>query len=316
MKPVLICLVGRGLNEEGKFESSARVGKDEVARIIARNYETRINPFALPFKQTCQVLFGLPDDIIWDDNKKFTPLEHWGITPRQMYQRFGTEGGRQVFGDTLWVDMVMKVWDDVKNGVPFTFNLITEEPVIDDAPSQEVEFDFILQRAAQIMFHVTDTQVSFSRVHDTPVALGLTFDEITHKLKTETLPAVLQLPTSQAWDTFKMIRSQFPTVLTASAGPYGIPPRVAKVMVVNDGRFFNELAAVRSHDGHVCYIERVLPATVEKVTNHASETELAPLPQDSIIKNDGTMAQLETRTLAYVDCLQESPGQDCGQCNK
>lgn len=311
MKPVLICLVGRGLSEDGKFESSARVGKDEVARIIAHNYETRISPFALPFKQTCQVLFGLPDEIIWDDNKKFTPLEHWGITPRQMYQRFGTEGGRNVFCDTLWVDMAMKVWDDVKNSRPFTFNLITEKPMTDEAPTSEVDFDFVMERSAQVMFQITDTEVAFSRVHDTPVALGLTFDEIVNKLKTQTLPAILQLPPDEAWLKFKETRKLFPTVYTASAGPYGIPPRIAKILVINDGRFHNELNAVRENEGHVLYIERVLPASVEKVTNHSSETELPPHKKDDIIKNNGTMSELAEKVLSYVDTKQDANSPSC-----
>jgi hypothetical protein len=308
MKPVLICLVGRGLDKDGNFESSARVGKDEVARVLARDYGYRVSPFALPFKQTCQVMFGLNDETVWNDNLKFSPIQHWGFTPRQMFQSFGTEGGRHVFSDTLWVDLNMKVWDDVKSEKPFTFNLLTEKAIEAEAPKAEADFDFIIERSAQIMFQVSDTEVAFSRAHGSPVCdLGLTFDEITAKLKHQTLPAILKLPFEQAWESFKEVRSLFPTMLTASTGPYGVPPRHAKGMIIPDGRFTNEISISRENEGHICFVERVLPSTIEKVTGHVSETEMVPQPGDNILKNDGTMAQLIEKAHAFASSLQEAP---------
>lgn len=313
MTPVLICLVGRGLDENGKFESSARVGKDEVARILAHDYGHRISPFALPFKQTCQVLFGLNDATVWDDNLKFSPIEQWGFTPRQMFQLFGTEGGRQVFSDSLWVDMNMEVWNDVKSGKPFTFNLLTDKAIQAAAPKTEADFEFIIDRAAQIMFKVSDTEVSFSRAHGTPVcALGLTFDEISYKIKHQTVPAILKMPFEQAWESFKQTRSLFPTMLTASMGPYGVPPRHAKGLTIPDGRFTNEIAISRENEAHICFVERILPSTIEKVTGHVSETEMVPQRSDTIIKNDGTMAQLNAKVHDFAaplhEVLEPTPG--------
>jgi hypothetical protein len=307
MKPILICLVGRGLDESGKFESSARVGKDEVARVLASDFGHRISPFALPFKQTCQVLFGLPDHIIWNDALKFSPIEHWGFTPRQMFQSFGTEGGRQVFSDTLWVDMNMSVWEDVKMGKPFTFDLLTDKALEVKSPSTEDDFDFIISRSAQIMFKISGDEAAFSRAHSTPVcALGLTFDEITDKLKHQTLPIIMKMPFAQAWPAFKKIRSLYPTMLTASTGPYGVPPKIANGMTIPDGRFFNELSISRDNNAHICFVERILPSTVEKVTGHISETEMIPLEGDTIIKNNGTMLQLKDKVHTFVESLQDA----------
>ena len=54
MTKLLIGLAGRGLID-GKFASTARVGKDEVAKVIREDLGFRTYSFALPLKQVCQV---------------------------------------------------------------------------------------------------------------------------------------------------------------------------------------------------------------------------------------------------------------------
>ena len=55
---VLMGLAGRG-TINGEFASTARVGKDEVARVLKEDLGFRLYSFALPLKQSAQVLFGL-----------------------------------------------------------------------------------------------------------------------------------------------------------------------------------------------------------------------------------------------------------------
>ncbi|AIR91564.1 hypothetical protein LK03_20890 [Pseudomonas cremoricolorata] len=44
-----------------------------------------------PLKLGCQALFGLNDEQAWQDPYKELPIDLWGTSPRQMFQRAGTE---------------------------------------------------------------------------------------------------------------------------------------------------------------------------------------------------------------------------------
>lgn len=85
------------------IHGKARSGKDTVARRLVMDYGFYRLPFADPVKRAAQVMFGLTDEQIWIDDSKETVIPYWGMTPREMFQKVGTEGGRDVFGDDLWI---------------------------------------------------------------------------------------------------------------------------------------------------------------------------------------------------------------------
>lgn len=64
-------------------------------------------------------------------------------------------------------------------------------------------------------------------------------------------------------------------------------------------RFRNELDAVRARGGLAVWVDRGL----EPVNGHASDNTLGPLDFDVILKNDGTLDDLERRVATFVEWM-------------
>lgn len=89
---------GRIIGLSGK----ARVGKDTAAEFLAQHGFKRI-AFADPLKNAASIMFGIPRSDFDDPEKKEKLNLDWALSPRQIAQRLGTEGGRNVFGHSFWV---------------------------------------------------------------------------------------------------------------------------------------------------------------------------------------------------------------------
>ncbi len=82
----------------------ARSGKDAIAQQLwGRQGYTRI-AFADPLKQAAQAIFGLTHAQTWLDAEKEVMIPRWNLTPRQMFQKLGTESVRDVFGEHVWLE--------------------------------------------------------------------------------------------------------------------------------------------------------------------------------------------------------------------
>lgn len=81
----------------------ARVGKDTVATYLMQHYGFIRSAFADPLKRAAQQMFGLSDEETWSEALKEVVIPYWGLSPRQMFQKLGTECGRQVFFDDIWL---------------------------------------------------------------------------------------------------------------------------------------------------------------------------------------------------------------------
>jgi hypothetical protein len=99
----------------------ARNGKDTVADHLIENYGYERISFAAPMKEalyrlnpriTINKVPGTPirtgvDIYGWDD------LKEYGPEVRELLQRFGTEVGREMFGEDFWVDAAI---DSIQDG--------------------------------------------------------------------------------------------------------------------------------------------------------------------------------------------------------
>ena len=84
------------------FGHKARVGKDSAADYLVRAYGYTKKSFAYPLKEGIgKGVFGLTDEQMDTGKEVIDP--YWNMTPRQILQLAGTEGGRNIFGDTLWI---------------------------------------------------------------------------------------------------------------------------------------------------------------------------------------------------------------------
>lgn len=80
-------------------------GKDTVAELIKENYtgNTMLYALADPLKQACATAFGIPVDDFYDEIKKEEIEPFWGLTRRDILQRFGTKAMRNTFGNDFWI---------------------------------------------------------------------------------------------------------------------------------------------------------------------------------------------------------------------
>lgn len=79
------------------------VGKDTLAdRLVSRGRFQKM-AFADPLKAVCREMFALTSWQLHDPEGKETVDERWGMTPRQMMQRVGTDMVRSMLGKDFWL---------------------------------------------------------------------------------------------------------------------------------------------------------------------------------------------------------------------
>lgn len=81
----------------------ARSGKDTVGKYLVDVYGYRTYAFAEPLKQACAFMFGVDIDYFYNPLLKEKVIPEWGYSPRQMAQKLGTEGGRELFRQDIWI---------------------------------------------------------------------------------------------------------------------------------------------------------------------------------------------------------------------
>jgi len=80
----------------------ARSGKDTTGRFLSELIGCPTYALASPIKQACNELFG------WDSRHSDGELKEvadpfWGVSPRYAYQTLGTEWGRNLIRDDIWL---------------------------------------------------------------------------------------------------------------------------------------------------------------------------------------------------------------------
>jgi hypothetical protein len=90
------------------FGCKRRRGKDTCCRMAKElleewGYKVRLDGFALSLKEGIgKGVFGLTDEQLYGA-AKFDVDPFWGLTPRDILQRGGTEAMRNTFGQDIWV---------------------------------------------------------------------------------------------------------------------------------------------------------------------------------------------------------------------
>lgn len=81
-------------------------GKDTVAAIIERLYpSSEFHSFAGPLKDGCAAMFGWNREAL-DHNREFKEAidPRYGFSPRYAMQTLGTEWGRDLMGEDVWLN--------------------------------------------------------------------------------------------------------------------------------------------------------------------------------------------------------------------
>ena len=128
------------------ISGKARAGKDTIATHLWLDQGFTRIAFADPLKQAAKEIFGLKDAHISDDSLKEVVIEYWGLTPRQIFQRLGTEAVRGVFGEDVWVKRFAQAYEAIRS---------TDDIVVPDV-REDIEAEFIRSQGGVIIQVIRD----------------------------------------------------------------------------------------------------------------------------------------------------------------
>lgn len=93
-------------------------GKDTTANILVEHFGFTRIAFADPIKRLAMDIYDLSfDQVYGDEAAKETVDPRWGVSPRHIFQRIGTEMGRSIHEDT-WVRKTMRTIQEGYAGQP------------------------------------------------------------------------------------------------------------------------------------------------------------------------------------------------------
>lgn len=87
----------------------ARAGKDTVAAMIREDAGIPVYVFAFAdiLKRAAMEIFGLGEEDVYGD-RKMEIHPYWGVTPREILQRMGTDAMRNHFADNVWIAAIQR----------------------------------------------------------------------------------------------------------------------------------------------------------------------------------------------------------------
>ena len=88
-------------------------GKDTVADMMVADKGFQKTAFAKPIKDGCKAMFGLSDEQLYGELKE-TVIPEYGCTPREILQWAGTEFGRNMVHQNIWLMQVERQWRDLQ----------------------------------------------------------------------------------------------------------------------------------------------------------------------------------------------------------
>lgn len=91
-------------------------GKSTVGRIIAEEWNYGIKSFATPIKLMLSAM-GLSSDELYDPQKKEEIIPEFGKSPRELMQLLGTEFGRTLVSQNIWVSSLERELEEERNYV-------------------------------------------------------------------------------------------------------------------------------------------------------------------------------------------------------
>lgn len=87
------------------FKSS---GKDSIAANLIARHNFRRLALADPMKEMLHVGLGIPLDVLHGSPEAKEAPWRYGKSPRQLLQTLGTEWGREMVSDRLWLDLALE----------------------------------------------------------------------------------------------------------------------------------------------------------------------------------------------------------------
>lgn len=105
--PILIGITGK-----------AGSGKDSLGAVFRELADFSTYALASPIKAALAAMLRVPVTKIEDREFKNAVYPPLGKTPRQMLQTLGTEWGRQLVCEDIWLNLMRKRWAEVQHEIP------------------------------------------------------------------------------------------------------------------------------------------------------------------------------------------------------
>ncbi len=90
-------------------------GKDTAAAHLNNIHGFTRMAFADPVKAAACAAFGLSYDQAWNPEFKNITIPYWDLTPRQIFQRMGTDAMQTTFGKSIWVKRLWQGYDLIRD---------------------------------------------------------------------------------------------------------------------------------------------------------------------------------------------------------
>jgi hypothetical protein len=252
--------------------AKARSGKDTAAKLLLEHANVAAFALADPLKQGCQVLFNLSDAQAWDDNLKEIKVEAWGFSPREFFQRVGTEWMR---GHSP-VHWLMRA--DREINAPQVVRALE--------PSQLNHPDLPFILAAKAFFNLRDHQCWDENLKNQKDAFW--------DMSPCEMIALVKAKALADFPDFADRRNAMPPQLINEMA-FFIKPNLdtenKNIIIIKDIRFENEAAYIRDMGGKIWHIVR---DNAESVNQHSSELGIEIQPSDIVISNNGTIEEYKT----------------------
>ena len=257
--------------------AKARSGKDTGAAMLLQYPGVTAYALADPLKRGCQALFNLTDAETWDDNAKELKVEAWGLSPREFFQRVGTE----------W----MRAHNPVHWLMRADREIYAPEAITPLSPAQlsHPELPFIL--GAKAFFNLSDKQCwDEDATKEADSFWNMTPAEMIDFVKAEAL---------KDFPDFFERRASTPSQKINDMAYIKKPildTEGKSIVIIKDIRFENEAAYIRNLNGAILHIVR---DNAEIVKSHSSEFGIEVRTGDIVIKNNGTLIE-------YQEALDEA----------
>lgn len=270
----------------------ARSGKDTVASMLLERGDVAAYALADPLKLGCQSLFGLTDEETWSDDLKEKHIPLWGMSPRQMFQRVGTEFLRDHNPDH-WLLRADRHLNHPKQGPSPTEprrasttesaqpSFYIEAAAIEAAVGQSGVASESIWLAVQSIWGITPHQALTHEARDV--------SDPYWSLTPNEMYDVLEHYLHKYFPSYEEVRNKLPLQPPTRSLT---PTKGKSKFIIKDIRFENEAHFWRSHNGVIWHIIR---PNATKVNAHTSEAGIKVQQGDTIIENNGTLEELRLK---------------------
>lgn len=156
-------------------------GKSTVALYLRQQHGFVEKSFAAPLKEAAAVCFGLTPAQMLNDDLKEVEVPYWGLTPRDIFQRFGTESMRNVFGHDFWVRRMFSDFDGNSRVVISDVRFENEAKAIRDRGGIVIHIKGPSRRASVTAGHVSESGIEYHS-GDFILLNESTLDSMAHKV--------------------------------------------------------------------------------------------------------------------------------------